>query len=856
VAQLKARFPSAIWAEYEPVSEVAPAAAATAAFGQNVRPLYRFAKARRIVSLDADFLRADGENLYYTREFSKGRRVASKEDAAKMNRLYVAESGFTLTGSMADHRLRLASSHMVALAASLAAKITGDSAFAASAQGLDLKPAWVDECAADLLAHRGTSVVVPGAHLPAQVHVIAHAINAFLGNIGSTVEFVAAEQANAASIQELATAIGGGSVRTLVLLGGNPAYNAPVDLEWEKLQKSVTNVVRLSYYADETSAVSPGGTHLAGTHYLESWGDGRTLDGTIVPIQPMIMPLFGGLTELEVLARILGIANPDPYALVVETITSVVGGNSDAAMRQFLHDGLLANTAYPTVNVTFNASSAARSLTNAASVVALSATNLEVRFVNDYKLDDGRFANNGWLQELPDPITKISWDNAILISPRLAKELGVAPKGSSLQVARLESADFQQGKEVAFVGELTLNGRTIRAPLHIQPGLSNYTVVLPLGYGRTKTGNVGKGAGHNFYPLRTSAGREFATGAKLVATQETFSLANTQEHWSMEGRDIIREANTDEVLAENGAGLAFVHTFGMESHSPSILGVKGEAMTPAERAKEIPRGNSLYKTPEFEGVHQWGMSIDLNTCIGCNSCVIACQAENNIPIVGKDQVLRGREMHWIRLDRYYSDGKADAGAFGGDGNLEIPEDPQVSLQPMTCVHCELAPCETVCPVNATVHDEEGLNTMAYNRCIGTRYCANNCPYKVRRFNFFDYNERHLDSLYLGPVGPQGMPELLKMVKNPEVSVRMRGVMEKCTYCTQRIQNGKIQHKVKMAKAGRPAEVAVPDGTIKTACQQVCPVDAIVFGNIVDPESAVSKAKALGQDYAVLGYLNT
>ncbi|MEO6003543.1 MAG: TAT-variant-translocated molybdopterin oxidoreductase [Opitutus sp.] len=855
VGLLKARFPTAIWAEYESISDAAPASAATAAFGQNVRPLYRFAKARRIVSLDADFLRADAENLYYAREFSKSRRVTSKADAEQMNRLYVAESGFTLTGSMADHRLRLASSHMVALAAALAAKVTGNAAYAPLAQGLETPPNWIDECAADLLAHRGTSVVVAGSHLPPQVHVLAHALNAFLGNVGSTVEFVSVPATAAASIQDVGRAISAGSVTTLVLLGGNPVYNAPVDLGWEKLQASVSNVVRLSYYLDETSAVSPKATHLASAHYLESWGDARTVDGTIVPIQPMILPLFGGLTENEVIARIAGVANPDPYTLVHETISALPGASAEG-FQQFLHDGILANSAYPVVNVSFNAGSAAGALNAPTKVEAFSASNLEVRFVTDYKLDDGRFANNGWLQELPDPITKISWDNAILISPRLAKELGVYPKGSNIQVARVESSGFQQGREVSFIGELTLNGRTVRAPLHIQPGLSNYTIVLPLGYGRTKSGHVGTNAGHNFYPVRTAAGQHFATGGKLVATKETFTLANTQEHWSMEGRDIIREANVTggpESYAENPS---FVRSFGMESHSPSILGVKGEQMSPAERATVIPRGNSLYTTPSFDGVHQWGMSIDLNTCIGCNSCVIACQAENNIPIVGKDQVQRGREMHWLRLDRYYSDGNADAGAFGGEGNHVLPEDPQVSIQPMLCVHCELAPCETVCPVNATVHDDEGINAMAYNRCIGTRYCANNCPYKVRRFNFFDYNQRQLDSLYMGPAGPQGMPELVKMVKNPEVTVRMRGVMEKCTYCTQRVQNGKIQHKIKVAKAGHAEDVAVPDGTIKTACQQVCPVDAIVFGNILDPKSAVSKAKALGQDYAVLGYLNT
>ncbi|MEO7599193.1 MAG: 4Fe-4S dicluster domain-containing protein, partial [Opitutus sp.] len=839
-------------AEYEAVGDAAPSEASTAAFGQNVRPIYRFAKAQRIVSLDADFLRADAENLYYVREFSKSRRVTSKEDAEKMNRLYVAESGFTLTGSMADHRLRLATSHMVALAATLGVKITGNAALTPLAQGLDINPKWVDECAADLLDHRGTSVVVPGDHLPPQVHVIAHAINAFLGNIGSTVDFVSVAASAAATVQDLAKSINGGSVTTLVILGGNPVFNAPADLGWEKLQKSVSNVVRLSYSLDETSAASASATHLAAAHYLESWGDARTSDGTIVPIQPMILPLFGGLTDIEVIARIAGIANPDPYVLVSETITSLAANTPDASLPKFLHDGQLAGSAYPTVNVTFNAGTAAGLLGAAAKTEALSASNLEVRFVTDYKQDDGRFANNGWLHELPDPITKISWDNAILISPKLAKELGVYPKGSSMQVARVESGSFQQGKELAYLGELTVNGQTVTAPLHIQPGLSNYTLVLPLGYGRTKTGHVGMGAGYDFYPLRTSANRHFATGAKLTVTMKTAALANTQEHWSMEGRDIVREGNTDEYLKN----AMFVRTFGLESHSPSILGEKGEAMTPAERSTVIPRGNSLYRTPSFDGAHQWGMSIDLNTCIGCNSCVIACQAENNIPIVGKNQVLRGREMHWLRLDRYYSDGNADAGAFGGEGNHVLPEDPQVSLQPMLCVHCELAPCEVVCPVNATVHDDEGINAMAYNRCIGTRYCANNCPYKVRRFNFFDYNQRQLDSLYLGPIGPQGMPELVKMVKNPEVTVRMRGVMEKCTYCTQRIQNGKIQHKVKRAKEGHPEDVMVPDGTIKTACQQSCPVDAIVFGNILDANSAVSKAKALGQDYAVLGYLNT
>lgn len=858
LAKIRQRFPRAVWAEYEPVQDAPPLAAARAAFGRDVAPQYHFAKAKRVVSLDADFLNAAGTNIRHARDFAKARKVVKKDDA--MNRLYVAESGFTLTGSMADHRLRLASSHMLALAAALAQKLAPSAESARLAAGLDVNPQWVDACAADLQDHRGECLVIAGAHLPAEVHVLAYQINAALGNIGRTVDFVAAESAATSTIEGLAAAIRAGSVKTLVILGGNPAYNAPADLDWVALQKSVPEVIRHGYYVDETSAAA--GVHLAATHYLESWGDARTTDGTIVPVQPMILPLFKGLTEIEVLARIAGETDADPYTLVFTTIAALAGGDPQKAFRQFLHDGFLEGSAGPKVPVAFNAGGAAGLLAGAALVGAFGAQNLEVRFTTDHKMDDGRFANNGWLQECPDPITKISWDNAILVSPKLGKELGITPKGSLLQVARVEEAEFIRGREMAYVGEVAVNGRKVRGPIHIQPGLSNYTIVLPLGYGRANSGRVGQGAGFNAYAVRTSATPAVATGATLVLTGERYALANTQEHWSMEGRDIVREAN----LEEYRKNPSFVHDIGTESHSPAIYGEAGPkaeaamardertALT-ANRAMLTPRGQSLYETPDFTGTHQWGMSIDLNTCIGCNACVVACQAENNIPIVGKDQVMRGREMHWIRLDRYYSDGKADGAAFGGEGNKELPEDPQVSLQPVACMQCELAPCETVCPVNATVHDEEGLNVMAYNRCIGTRYCANNCPYKVRRFNFFDYNDRQLDSLYLGPLGPQGMPELVKMVKNPEVSVRMRGVMEKCTYCVQRIQNGKIQHKVAMAKAGTPGEVSVPDGSIKTACQQVCPVEAIVFGDLLDKNSAVSQAKAREHDYQLLGYLN-
>jgi MoCo/4Fe-4S cofactor protein with predicted Tat translocation signal len=855
VAKLKKVFPRAIWAEYEPVQDEPPVEAAQAAFGKNVKPVYRFAAAQRIVSIDADFFHAEAGALYYARDFAKGRRVTKKDDP--MNRLYVAESGFSLTGSMADHRLRLASSHMLAFAAALANKVLGTSAYAEQAKGLEFpkQDQWLEKCAEDLLAHRGTSLVVAGAHQPAAVHVLVNAINAHLGNIGKTVDFVAVEPSEASTISALASAIKGGSVKTLIVLGGNPAYNAPADLDFGALLGKVTDVIRYGYYQDETSALS--GTHLAATHYLESWGDARTVDGTIVPVQPMIMPLFDGLSEVELLARVAGEEKSDAYAQVFATIAKLSSGDDKKAFEKFLHDGLLADSAYQVSSVKFNAAGAAALLAKAPALVPVSAQNLEVRFTIDHKMDDGRFANNGWLQECPDPMTKISWDNAILVSPRLAKELGIVPGGSLLQVARMETAEFTQGKENAFIGELTLNGKTVRGPMHIQPGLANYTVVLPLGYGRTKSGHIGTGAGFNAYPVRTSNGMGFATGAKLVKTNDRAKLANTQEHWSMEGRDIIREANL-----EGDAGYRknpnFVKENTIDSHSPPVLGADKDKPL-AFVATTTPRGNSLYEIPNFDGIHQWGMSIDLNTCIGCNACIVACQAENNIPIVGKDQVLRGREMQWIRLDRYYSDGEADARAmadlFGDEpsGNRKLPEDPQVSMQPMTCQHCELAPCETVCPVNATVHDEEGINVMAYNRCIGTRYCANNCPYKVRRFNFFDFNKRAIDELYMGPLAKQKeMPELVKMVKNPDVTVRMRGVMEKCTYCVQRVQQAKIAQK---RKAGASGNVEIPDGSFKVACQQVCPVDSIVFGNIKDENSAVSKLKAQDRDYAVLGYLN-
>ena len=850
-------FPKALWAEYEPVSDEPPVAVARAVLGSNVRPLYRFAKAKRIVSIDADFLQAESGSLSYARDFAKGRRVVKKDDP--MSRLYVAESNLTITGSMADHRARLASSHMLSFAAALAEKVTGNPLYAKAAEGLSVPPAWIAECAADLLANKGASLVLAGSHLPDAVHAVVYAINDFLGSFGTTVDFIFNTKPHTVGISGIAEAITKGTVKTLLILGGNPAYNAPADLDWATLQKSVSQVIRFGYYEDETSALA--GIHIAAAHYLESWGDARTADGTVVPIQPMILPLFGGLTQNEVLASLAVLPSSDPHQLVFETITAGTGANAAKVFTKFLHDGVLEfnlngrvqKTAFPPMRVRLNQAAVAGYLITPGAHPAVTGDALEVRFVADARVDDGRFINNGWLQECPDPITKISWDNAILISPRLARELKIDSPGEGLkQVARKDLAEFDKGRENAHLVELTIGGRKIVGPAHIQPGLSNYTVIVPLGYGRSKTGRVGSGTGFNAYTARDSKSLHIATGVTIRVTGDKMFLADSQWHWSMEGRDLVREGNLGEYQENPG----FAREVGLEAESPrAVIDPAFATMSPADKASQIPRGNSLYKTPSFDGVHQWGMSIDLNTCIGCNACVVACQAENNVPIVGKEQVLRGRIMHWIRLDRYYSDGKASAGPFGDEGNKEIPEDPQISVQPIACMQCELAPCETVCPVNATVHDNEGLNVMAYNRCIGTRYCANNCPYKVRRFNFFDWNMRSLDSLYLGPLGPQGMPELVQMAKNPEVTIRMRGVMEKCTYCVQRIERGKIEWKVKRAQEGHPEDVSVPDGTIRTACQQACPVESIVFGNLLDPESAVSRAKALEQDYALLGYLN-
>ena len=838
-----AKFPAARWHVHEAVDLDLGRAAASLAYNAPVEPFYKLDQAQVIVCLDCDFIGSE-ENAYANiRDFAKGRVLNSKDDS--LSRLYAVESLFTLTGLNADHRLRVPPSMVMAVLARLAVTLLNPSDvdsklndLAAPAQAHD---SWIAACAKDLKANAGKSLVLGGYRLPLAAHLVVIAINEALGAVGHTVEFHATAASKEGTLAELAAALTAGQVQTLVMLGGNPAYDAPVDLNWPQAQAKAKTVIRLGYYQDETSW--NGTTHpetqldLPMAHYLESWGDGRTADGTYVPIQPLIEPLFGGITELEVLALIGGLTPSSPYEIVRETFRAL-GGDNENNWRKFLHDGFLTGSAASAVSAQHDPAQLKKALGELKAAPAPGKDSLEVVFYRDAKMDDGRNNNNGWLQELPDPITKLTWDNAVLLSAATARELGV------LTDPKFLDRNVQNQKVFNFKVDVTLNGRTINGPVWIQPGMADHTVGLALGYGREKTGRVGTGAGFNAYKLRTSDNLYYATGASVKDSgDKSYELATTQSHWSMEGRPVVRETSLEQYRK-----------------NPNFA----QAMRPESPPVTAPLYPNPLDTTKLNGMHQWGMSIDLNRCVGCSACMIACQSENNIPIVGKEMVGKSREMHWVRLDRYY------AGPV---------EDPQAVAQPMLCQHCESAPCESVCPVNATSHDDEGLNVMTYNRCVGTRYCSNNCPYKVRRFNFFDYNRHPLDHkhLYRSPLVsehegewelmrwlknpdkgdlPEDQWQLTRLIKNPDVSVRMRGVMEKCTLCLQRIEQAKIAAKVK-ARDSDHIRLSEKEGTVpKTACQQACPAGAIVFGDISDPESSVSKAKEQERTYKVLEFLLT
>jgi len=818
LAALKEQFPQAALYSDEPLGLAEVFTATEKLFGPNtvIRP--QFDSADIIVSLDADFLGAE-QTIEGTRAFTRRRRVQGS--AETMNRLYCVENRFTITGGMADHRLRCAASQIPAFALALARKIAGQTndrvltALVAQIKDSDSQfdSRWITECANDLVARKGRVLILLGHRYPAWVQGLVLTMNNALGAYGSTLQVFQTPRTKTGNLQELAADIKSGAIKRLFILAGNPVYTAPADLNWATVQKSVPEVVRLGYYLDETSGFA--NWNVPEAHFLESWGDQRASDGTYLPIQPMILPLFGGLSQLDILSRLLAL--PAGLDAVRETFKAFAKGDFESAWTALLRQGWAKDTLYALADREFGSNGLPELLKSAGGLPApVNPSALEIVFPADSKVEDGRHANNAWLQELPDPITKLTWDNALLVSKATARAL------------QLSDGDLV---------EITADERKLQAAIMVAPGHADYSLTLSLGYGRTAVGKVGQGTGFNAYALRTSVSPYYATGATVKLVKKAgYDLVQTQQHHSMEGRDLVREG-TAEDYAKNPA---FAQKVGMDA--------------------DIPPNISLYAHPPLNAPNQWGMVVDLNACIGCSACVVACQAENNIPIVGKDQVKRAREMQWIRIDRYY------ASADGDQNNPHLEEDPEMVVQPIMCQHCENAPCETVCPVNATVHNEEGLNVMAYNRCIGTRYCSNNCPFKVRRFNFFNYNDRPVldrieygapgfqgrQQLYLGPLAHWGMDEISKLQKNPNVTVRMRGVMEKCTYCLQRIETAKISQRI---KAGVVGDLTLPTDSIRTACQQACPAEAIVFGDIKDPASQVSRLRGLSQNYTLLNYLN-
>ncbi len=755
IKSVLAKFPQAKWHQFSPLHLIR--GTLSQVFDTPVDVQYHFDKANVILSLDSDFLFREPYSLRYGQDFA-----AKRMPDSPMSRLYVVESSLTLTGANADHRLAIRSGDVETFARALANKM----GINAAAPGAAVPgQSWIEPLAADLQAAGSASLVIPGERQPAIVHAIAHAINQALGAVGTTVIYNDPVESNPvdqlASLQDLAQDLNNGVVDTLLVLEGNPAYTAPVDLGLADLIKKAKFSAYLGLYADETAALTTW--HVPAAHYLEMWGDVRAYDGTTSIIQPLIEPLYGGKSALEVLAVLLGQADAKGYDLVQTYWKGQITGSSfDVIWNQALRDGFLPNTSLAPVSTPPQVKPAAL----AAAGQSPAAGALEIVFEPDPTIWDGQFANNAWLQELPKPLTKLTWDNAALVSPKTAQRLGVNEED---------------------IIQIKLDSRSIEAPVFIQPGQADDSLALSLGYGRKQGGKVLEGAGYNAYAIRASTSLWFASNAEVSKTGKNYKLATTRDHQSMEGRDLYRSAN----LAEYKQTPNFAQT--LTGPQPS-----------------------LYDPVAYPG-HAWGMSINLNTCIGCNACVLACQGENNILTVGKDQVYRSREMHWLRIDRYFQ------------GSLDAPS---IAFQPVPCMHCESAPCEPVCPVEATSHSAEGINEMSYNRCVGTRYCSNNCPYKVRRFNFYKYEDDTTPSL--------------KAMRNPDVTVRVRGIMEKCSYCIQRVNAARIESEV----TGQP----IKDGNLLTACQQACPTHAIVFGDINDTNSQVRKLKEAALNYALLGEL--
>ncbi len=776
IRSLLALYPKAKWHQYEPAGRDMARLGARMAFGRFVETRFDFGKADVVFSLDADFPAAGPGAVRYTRDFTDRRR--RRDGRAAQGRLYVVESAPTLAGTLADHHVTVRAGEVPVLAQALAAalEVPGVPRPAAA-------PAspFVTAAAADLRAHAGRSLVLAGEYAPPEVHALAHAMNHHLGNAGATVlhtDPVEAEPVDqAASLGELVGEMRAGHVDILAILGGNPVFTAPADFRFGEALGKVPLRIHLNGERDETAEYCHW--HVPEAHFLEAWSDARAHDGTATVIQPLIAPLYGGRSAHELLSVFTDDTPRSGYDTVRDFWRGRTGtAGFEAFWRKALHDGVVPGTALPSRTLPLLASAvpeavAAIALAGAAEAKASLAgqETCELVFRPDPTIHDGRFANNGWLQELPKPLSSLTWDNAAFIGPAAAARTGLV-NGA--------------------VVEIVAGGKSVQAPVWILPGHPDGSMTVTLGYGRRKSGRVAKGAGFDPYVLRDSTAPWLLPKVSFRPTGEHRALAATQHHFNMEGRDLVRVATLEEMRAD-----------------PECIKRMGE--TP-------PKDQNLYPGFAYPG-QAWGMAIDLSACTGCNACVVACQAENNIPVVGKEQVLRGREMHWLRVDRYYQ----------GD-----PEDPETHHQPVMCMHCEQAPCEVVCPVGATNHNSEGLNVMVYNRCVGTRYCSNNCPYKVRRFNFLKYNDE--------------TTPVLKLLHNPDVTVRSRGVMEKCTYCVQRINEARIDSE----REGRDLR----DGEITTACQQACPSQAIVFGDINDGKSRVSAWKSEPSGYGLLEGLNT
>jgi molybdopterin-containing oxidoreductase family iron-sulfur binding subunit len=789
-------YPQAKWHQWEPAVSDGARDGAKLAFGRVVNTVYVPGKADVILSLDADFLASGPGHISYARQFARRRKLEGPSDT--LNRLYVAEPMPTVTGSTADNRLPVRACDIELLARALAAKLGRGSAVSLPSEA----EKWLSAVAADLVKAHGNALVIAGEQQSATVHALAHLVNAALGAVGTTLYYTEPVEAvptnQLESLRELCADMDRGKVDLLVILGGNPVYDAPHDFDFVSKLKKVHTAVHLSPHFDETSAYCHW--HVSESHYLESWSDARAYDGTASIIQPLISPLYYTKSAHDVVAAFSDKPGLPPYEAVRAYWTEAsahMESPVEPGWRKWLNDGVIPGTKFAPINPELKLS-----VTSLPAATAVPADQVEYIFRPDPSVYDGRFANNGWLQELPKPVTKLTWDNAALVSPKFAQKKDLAHK--------VVSRGGEHGQIRSAVVDIALNGSKVTAAAWTLPGQAENTVVLPLGYGRSRAGYTGTNKGFNAYVVRTSNALWSATGGQLTATGESYSLACTQYHFNMEGRQVLSAAT----LEEYKKNPAFAH-----------------------EGFEMPaKDNSLYQEFVYPR-HAWGMAFDLNKCNGCNACVVACQSENNIPVVGKDQVMRGREMHWIRVDRYYlNTPSSTVGSNAGDPTEYSPtlDNPVTHFQPVPCMQCENAPCEQVCPVGATVHSAEGLNDMVYNRCVGTRYCSNNCPYKVRRFNFLRFQDWET---------PQ-----LKLLRNPEVTVRSRGVMEKCTYCVQRINNVRIEAE----KQSRP----IRDGEIVTACEAACPSEAIVFGDINDPNSRVAKLKAQERNYTILGEVNS